>query len=78
MFKIYLCNITIVLEKQCEGLPDDEVQWRTLIINVMNIHTTKEKNDARLYEGCSESNLRLFQATDVGAGESSRMRSSVT
>jgi hypothetical protein len=29
------------------------------------------------YEGYSESNLRLFLATNIGAGESSRMRGSV-
>jgi hypothetical protein len=31
-----------------------------------------------MYEGYSESNLRLIQATNVGAEESSRMRGSVT
>jgi hypothetical protein len=33
MFKIYLCNIKIVVEEWCEGLPEDKVEWRTLTIN---------------------------------------------
>jgi hypothetical protein len=31
-----------------------------------------------LYEGYSESNLRIFLATNVEAGESSRMQGSIT
>jgi hypothetical protein len=36
------------------------------------------KNARTIYEGYSESNLRSLQATNVGAGDSSRMRGSVT
>jgi hypothetical protein len=31
-----------------------------------------------IYEGYSENNLRLFCATNIGVGEGSRMRGSVT
>jgi hypothetical protein len=61
----HLTSIMINLYVQCRG---------PYIININSI----DMLNYALYEGCSESNLSLFQATNVEAGESSRMRGSIT